>query len=214
MFYQLALNNESSISADDDDETIFSYLEDAFDAAKRDVNHDIKNKQSQKKILEISQEGQQSEYKEKIDELDIDIKAGTTVLTALIIERRLYVLNCGNSRLLLVTSENNKPCCDALIDVHDFKNKMDATRVTNAGLEITHEMHNMSSRGIGVPQHQKDFAEPGNGYLTQEPDVFQYKIEPNWQYLILLSTGVLKCVKECNAKTGRARNFFEREVNK
>ncbi|CAJ0955265.1 unnamed protein product, partial [Mesorhabditis belari] len=204
MVFEMLMEPNHLIKASDNNDKILDVMRESFDNVERIVNEEIKEKLSHMKImswdLERLQPNLQNQdtyrtIQSRITDLNNDLKAGSTALVVMMIEKRLFVLNCGNSRLLLVSMEADKPRCELLNDVHDCGNNEEQKRLSDAGVD-TANLAYVPTRGIGDTFHKKDFAPDGIGYVVPEPGVFRYELDPSCQYLIIISSGVFKNVKE------------------
>jgi Serine/threonine protein phosphatase len=74
---------------------------------------------------------------DKLNALNCELSAGTTVVVALVFSGRLYVANVGDSRALLCRTDSNGVLRVVQLSVdHDLRNEDELLRLSQLGLDV------------------------------------------------------------------------------
>jgi hypothetical protein len=74
---------------------------------------------------------------DKLNALNCELSAGTTVVVALVYSGRLYVANVGDSRALLCRTDSNGVLRVVQLSVdHDLRNEDELLRLSQLGLDV------------------------------------------------------------------------------
>ncbi|CAF0714258.1 unnamed protein product [Brachionus calyciflorus] len=127
---------------------------------------------------------------ERVKSLNYEDKSGTTVIAALITINYIYLINCGDSRGILVR--------DNQIEINTFDHKptqlKERQRIQNAGGLVALNRVNgglATSRGLGDFDYKNiPNLDQNKQFVTCEPDVYVSKRSLNDRYLVLACDGI------------------------
>ncbi|KAG9342123.1 hypothetical protein JZ751_017122 [Albula glossodonta] len=117
-------------------------------------------------------------------------RSGSTAAAVLISPRRIYFINCGDSRTLLC--RNQKVCF--YTEDHKPVNPREKERIQNAGGSVTLQRVNGSlavSRALGDFDFKEvEWRSQTEQLVSPEPEVFEMERSPEDEFLILACDGV------------------------
>lgn len=127
---------------------------------------------------------------EKVKTLNYEDKSGTTVVAALITINHIYLINCGDSRGILVRDNHIE------LNTYDHKPTQlkERQRIQNAGGLVALNRVNgglATSRGLGDFDYKNiPNLEQNKQFVTCEPDIYFAKRSLNDRFLVLACDGI------------------------
>jgi serine/threonine protein phosphatase PrpC len=122
-------------------------------------------------------------------------RSGTTAVCALITPKNIYLINCGDSRGILVREDSIELC------TYDHKPTQlkERQRIQNAGGIVALSRVNgglATSRGLGDFEYKSvpNF-KPSEQFVTCEPDIYIAKRDPRDKFIVLACDGIWDVVK-------------------
>ncbi len=122
-------------------------------------------------------------------------RSGTTAVCALVSPKNIYLINCGDSRAILVR--------DDVIEICTYDHKptqlKERQRIQNAGGIVALSRVNgglATSRGLGDFEYKSvpNF-KPSEQFVSCEPDVYIAKRDPRDKFIVLACDGIWDVVK-------------------
>ncbi|GMT06516.1 hypothetical protein PENTCL1PPCAC_28690, partial [Pristionchus entomophagus] len=141
------------------------------------------------------------------------LRAGTTVLAAVIVEDHIYVINCGNSRMLALVVDNGNSDAWQLNEEHDLVNQDEVDRLHKAGVSTENFLR--PTRGVGDCFRGLCFAENeefkgANGApVISTPDKKLLQVDEfHCSHLLICSDSVVKAIEEIGIEPGNINQFL------
>lgn len=202
------------IAAGKSDEDIKELLKTTFISAEKGYNTSIDNllatkQQLQFQILDLSQYEISQKYQDvlnRLNEINKELSIGTSVLIALITNKKLYIANLGVCRALLVKNDVKSDVLRVIqvtVD-HNLNNEDEILRLCNLGLDpaslrnsvqTTRCIGNYLGKG-GYKDSEvlsQSFAEP----ISSTPEVIgPITIDESVRFLMMLSGGLCKVLSQ------------------
>lgn len=126
----------------------------------------------------------------RVDETMQEQMAGSTAITCLIKNNRLYCANAGDSRM--IASINGK--VEVLSDDHKPNNEKEHKRICDAGgfVECNRVNGNLAlSRALGDFMFKRNLNKiPEEQIVTAYPDVAEREITEDWEFAVLACDGI------------------------
>lgn len=126
----------------------------------------------------------------RVDETMQEQMAGSTAITCLIKNNRLYCANAGDSRMIACV--NGK--VDVLSDDHKPNNEKEHKRICEAGgfVECNRVNGNLAlSRALGDFMFKRNLNKiPEEQIVTAYPDVVEREINEDWEFAVLACDGI------------------------
>lgn len=158
---------------------------------------------------------------EKLNNINCELACGTAAAVVLIFNKKLYVANVGNCRVLLCqTDENNVMKVIQLSVDHDLKNEDELLRLSQIGINVnnlkntSHLGNQSNTRCLGnylVKGAYKEFEDLSSALqepVISEPDIHGgIPIDESCKFLLLMSSGLYKSVEEAT-KTDQVNKYI------
>ncbi|PNF39628.1 hypothetical protein B7P43_G05679 [Cryptotermes secundus] len=201
------------------DEEIKEVLRQAFTAVEKGYFDSVDDRLAERTSLQYEIPDSMTSYEAyqkfphlvaKLNALNCELSAGTTVVVALIYCGRLYVANVGDSRALLCRTDSNGVLRVVQLSVdHDLSNEDELLRLSQLGLDVdkfrqVSRLGNQeNTRCLGnylVKGGYKEFdelmsakAEP----VIAEPEIHGgIELDESCRFLLLMSDGLYKSLEE------------------
>lgn len=209
------LSSAGGIAAEKTDDDIKELLKTTFMSAEKGYNTSIDNllatkQQLQFQILDLSQFEISQNYQDVLNHLNTinkELSVGSSVIIALITNKKLYIANLGICRALLVKNDIKNDVLRVIqvtVD-HNLSNEDEVLRFCGLGLDVGGSLRNEISctRCIGNYMGKggykdseflsQSFGEPINSY----PDVVgPITIDESARFLLLLSGGLCQVLTQ------------------
>uniref|UniRef100_A0A914WJ16 PPM-type phosphatase domain-containing protein n=1 Tax=Plectus sambesii TaxID=2011161 RepID=A0A914WJ16_9BILA len=143
----------------------------------------------------------------QISALDHQVLGGSTAVVALIVDNRLFIANCGDSRAILVKADNlGQLTVFQVSKQHDTNDRDEQLRLNRIGLsedDIRHFGVPYCTRCIGDYRRKAGYKEvehlskAASDPVISEPEVQGgFLIDESFRFLILMSSGVCTALEE------------------
>ncbi|GMT07222.1 hypothetical protein PENTCL1PPCAC_29396, partial [Pristionchus entomophagus] len=205
---------ENPITVDMMPEQIQDALKTKFSTVAKLYNQDI-NELLLKRLLRKEESTEES--RDAVEKINSKLRAGTTVLAAVIVEDHIYVINCGNSRMLALVVDNGNSDAWQLNEEHDLVNQDEVDRLHKAGVSTENLLR--PTRGVGDCFRGLCFAENeefigANGPpVISTPDVYVYPVDEfHCSHLLICSDSVVKAIEEIGIEPGNINQFLLSEL--
>lgn len=202
------------IAAGKSDEDIKELLKTTFISAEKGYNTSIDNllatkQQLQFQILDLSQFEISQKYQDVLNRLNAinrELSIGSSVLIALITNKKLYIANLGICRALLVKNDAKNEVLRVIqvtVD-HNLNNEDELLRLCGLGLDVGNLRNELSSTrcignylGKGGYKDSEILSQAFGEPISSYPDVVgPITIDESARFLLLLSGGLCKVLTQ------------------
>ncbi|GMT36261.1 hypothetical protein PFISCL1PPCAC_27558, partial [Pristionchus fissidentatus] len=204
---------ENPITVDMSPEQIQEALTHKFTMVSELYNQDI-NELLTKRLLHKEQSTEESET--MVKKINSKLRAGSTALVALVVLDHIYIVNCGNSRILALFVEGTNSDDWQLNEEHDLDNQEEVERLKNIG--IVAETFPRPTRAVGdcfrgfCYTENEEFKGITGPPVISTPDVYVYDMEDQWTHLLLCSDSVVSSIEELGTEPEKVNPFLLSEL--
>ena len=151
-----------------------------------------------KELAKISAQSQ-PEGAQRLDANDIDggeipFRAGCTAVVALVLHKKIFVANLGDSRCVLI---DKKGLALPLSTDHKPQNELERHRIEAAGASVSEDRVNGNlavSRALGDCEYKDRSLQPEEQAVTALPEVTEYARDGQEDFLVLACDGIWDCM--------------------
>ncbi|CAG9862657.1 unnamed protein product [Phyllotreta striolata] len=217
--YFSKLLDKSGNIVDKSDEEVKEFLSQAFATVEEGYMQSIADLLAERTSLICDIPNGLSQYEaykkvphivQSINKLNDELSSGTAAAVALIYDKKLYVANVGNCRVLLCQTDPNSVLKVVQLSVdHDLKNEDELLRLSHLGInaenlrkssrlgnqENTRCLGNYSVKG-GYKDYE-DLSSALQEPITAQPDIHGgITLDESSRFLLLMSAGLYKSIAE------------------
>ncbi|XP_070505169.1 TGF-beta-activated kinase 1 and MAP3K7-binding protein 1-like [Chironomus tepperi] len=197
------------------DEEIKELLRQTFISAEKGYNTTIDNllatkQQLQYQILDLSQYEISQKYQDVLNRLNVitkELSIGSSVLIALITNKKLFIANLGVCRALIVKNDSRNEDVLRVIQVtvdHNLLNEDEYVRLCNLGLDISSLQSSLPTTrcignylGKGGYKDSELFSQSSGEVISSNPEIIgPISLDDSVRFLLLLSGGLCKVLSQ------------------
>uniref|UniRef100_A0A8R1YG24 PPM-type phosphatase domain-containing protein n=1 Tax=Pristionchus pacificus TaxID=54126 RepID=A0A8R1YG24_PRIPA len=205
---------ESPITVEMAPEQIQIELKAKFSTVAMLYNQDVNELLVRRLLLK---EQQTEESKEMVSKINAKLQAGTTALAAVIVADHIYIINCGNSRVLALLVDSGNSVDWQLNEEHDMDNQDEIERLKQTGVSV--QKFESPTRAVGdcfrglCYTDNEDYKGATGPPLISTPDVYVYPVDEfQCSHLLICSESVVKVIQEIGIEPTHVNQFLLSEL--